>query len=68
LFSRFERVIDRRTLSERRDMFNAKPGEEKVFVKKQSKFLVSTEKTNKKPRKERKTKAAEEPAAEAPAE
>jgi len=36
-----------------------------VFVKKQSKFLVSTEKTTKKPKREKKTKAAaEEPAAE----
>jgi len=67
LYSRFERVIDRRSLAERREMFNHKLGEEVVFVKKVSKFEVKDNKGGKKAKKSGK-KAAAEPAAEAAAE
>lgn len=57
LFSRFERVIDRRTLAERREFFNKKQlseENESGTVRKQqqpSKYVVQTEKnTRKKPR------------------
>lgn len=63
LFSRFERVIDRRTMAERRDFFNLKPDEERVFVKKQSKFTVQTEKNTKKKTKSRKQREDEAAAA-----
>jgi len=51
LYSRFDRVIDRRTLAERREIFNHKPGEEVVFVKKVSKFEVKDNKGGKKSKK-----------------
>ena len=63
LYSRFERVIDRRSLAERREMFNHKLGEEVVFVKKVSKFEVKDNKGGKKKR-DRKAKGAD-PAADA---
>jgi len=69
LYSRFERVIDRRTLAERREAFNHKPGEEVVFVKKVSKFEVKDNKGGKKKKSAAKPKkGAAEPEAEAAAE
>ena len=71
LYSRFERVIDRRSLAERREVFNKKPGEEAVFVKKVSKFEVKDNKGGKKKRstaKPKKGAADAAPEAEAPAE